>query len=177
MGAQRLVAAILDCEKPVVAAVNGTAAGIGAHVAFASDLVIASETARFIEVFVRRGIAPDGGGAYLLPRLIGLQKAKELVLFGDDLPAAEAERLGLVNRVVAPDKLKDTARDWAERLAGGPTVALTQAKRLLNRSLESDRGTSFFEEANAQEVIMTSRDANEGVAAYVERRSPEFIGW
>jgi 2-(1,2-epoxy-1,2-dihydrophenyl)acetyl-CoA isomerase len=177
MGAQRLVAAILDCEKPVVAAVNGTAAGIGAHVAFASDLVIASETARFIEVFVRRGIAPDGGGAYLLPRLIGLQKAKELVLFGDDLPAAEAERLGLVNRVVAPDKLHDTARDWAERLAGGPTVALTQAKRLLNRSLESDRGTSFFEEANAQEVIMTSRDANEGVAAYVERRSPDFIGW
>jgi 2-(1,2-epoxy-1,2-dihydrophenyl)acetyl-CoA isomerase len=177
MGAQRLVAAILDCEKPVVAAVNGTAAGIGAHMAFASDLVIASDTARFIEVFVRRGIAPDGGGAYLLPRLIGLQKAKELVLFGDDLPAAEAERLGLVNRVVAPDKLQDTARDWAERLAGGPTIALTQAKRLLNRSLESDRGTSFFEEANAQEVIMTSRDANEGVSAYVERRSPDFIGW
>jgi 2-(1,2-epoxy-1,2-dihydrophenyl)acetyl-CoA isomerase len=177
MGAQRLVAAILDCEKPVVAAVNGTAAGIGAHVAFASDLVVASETARFIEVFVRRGIAPDGGGAYLLPRLIGLQKAKELVLFGDDLPAVEAERIGLVNRVVAPDKLLDTARDWAERLATGPTVAMTQAKRLLNRSLESDRGTSFFEEANAQEVIMTSRDANEGVAAYVERRSPEFIGW
>ncbi len=177
MGAQRLIAAIMDCEKPVVAAVNGTAAGIGAHMAFASDLVIASETARFIEVFVRRGIAPDGGGTYLLPRLIGLQKAKELVLFGDDLPAAEAERLGLVNRVVAPDKLHDSAREWAERLAAGPTVALTQAKRLLNRSLESDRGTSFFEEANAQEVIMTSRDANEGVAAYVERRTPDFIGW
>jgi 2-(1,2-epoxy-1,2-dihydrophenyl)acetyl-CoA isomerase len=177
MGAQRLVAAILDCEKPVVAAVNGTAAGIGAHMAFASDLVIASETARFIEVFVRRGIAPDGGGAYLLPRLIGLQKAKELVLFGDDLPAVEAERIGLVNRVVAPDKLHDTAREWAERLASGPTVALTQAKRLLNRSLESDRGTSFFEEANAQEIIMTSHDGNEGVAAFVERRSPEFIGW
>jgi 2-(1,2-epoxy-1,2-dihydrophenyl)acetyl-CoA isomerase len=177
MGAQRLCAAILDCEKPVVAAVNGVAAGIGAHMAFASDLVIASDNARFIEVFVRRGIAPDGGGTYLLPRLIGVQKAKELVLFGDDLPAAEAERIGLVNRVVAHDKLHGTARDWAERLAGGPTVALTQAKRLLNRSLESDRGTSFFEEAYAQEVIMTSRDANEGVAAFVERRSPDFIGW
>jgi 2-(1,2-epoxy-1,2-dihydrophenyl)acetyl-CoA isomerase len=177
MGAQRLIAAVLDCEKPVVAAVNGTAAGIGAHLAFASDLVIASETARFIEVFVRRGIAPDGGGAYLLPRMIGMQKAKELVLFGDDTPALEAERLGLVNRVVAPDKLIDTAREWAERLAAGPTIALTQAKRLLNRSLESDRGTSFVEEATAQEVIMSSRDANEGVAAYVERRTPEFIGW
>jgi len=177
MGAQRLIAAVLDCEKPVVAAVNGTAAGIGAHLAFASDLVIASETARFIEVFVRRGIAPDGGGAYLLPRMIGMQKAKELVLFGDDTPALEAERLGLVNRVVAPDKLIDTAREWAERLAAGPTIALTQAKRLLNRSLESDRGTSFVEEATAQEVIMSSRDANEGVAAYVERRTPDFIGW
>jgi 2-(1,2-epoxy-1,2-dihydrophenyl)acetyl-CoA isomerase len=177
MGAQRLVAAILDCEKPVVAAVNGTAAGIGAHMAFACDLVVASETARFIEVFVRRGIAPDGGGTYLLPRLIGLQKAKELVLFGDDLPALEAERIGLVNRVVAPDKLRDAAREWAERLASGPTVALTQAKRLLNRSLESDRGTSFFEEANAQEIIMASHDGNEGVAAFVERRSPEFTGW
>jgi 2-(1,2-epoxy-1,2-dihydrophenyl)acetyl-CoA isomerase len=177
MGAQRLIAAVLDCEKPVIAAVNGTAAGIGAHLAFASDLVIASENARFIEVFVRRGIAPDGGGAYLLPRMIGLHKAKELVLFGDDTPALEAERIGLVNRVVAPDKLIDTAREWAERLAAGPTIALTQAKRLLNRSLESDRGTAFVEEATAQEVIMSSRDANEGVLAYVERRTPDFLGW
>jgi 2-(1,2-epoxy-1,2-dihydrophenyl)acetyl-CoA isomerase len=177
MGAQRLIAAVLDCEKPVIAAVNGTAAGIGAHLAFASDLVIASENARFIEVFVRRGIAPDGGGAYLLPRMIGLHKAKELVLFGDDTPALEAERIGLVNRVVAPDKLLDTAREWAERLAAGPTIALTQAKRLLNRSLESDRGTAFVEESTAQEVIMSSRDANEGVLAYVERRTPDFLGW
>jgi 2-(1,2-epoxy-1,2-dihydrophenyl)acetyl-CoA isomerase len=177
MGAQRLIAAVLDCEKPVIAAVNGTAAGIGAHLAFASDLVIASENARFIEVFVRRGIAPDGGGAYLLPRMIGLHKAKELVLFGDDTPALEAERIGLVNRVVAPDKLIDTAREWAERLAAGPTIALTQAKRLLNRSLESDRGTAFVEESTAQEVIMSSRDANEGVLAYVERRTPDFLGW
>jgi 2-(1,2-epoxy-1,2-dihydrophenyl)acetyl-CoA isomerase len=176
-GAQRLVAAILDCEKPVVAAINGTAAGIGAHVAFAADLVIASESARFIEVFVRRGIAPDGGGIYLLPRLTGLQKAKELIFFGDDLPAIEAERFGLVNRIVPADKLEDTAREWAERLATGPTIAIAQAKRLLNRSLESDRGTAFVEEATAQEIIMTSQDANEGVAAFVERRTPEFKGW
>jgi 2-(1,2-epoxy-1,2-dihydrophenyl)acetyl-CoA isomerase len=109
--------------------------------------------------------------------MIGLHKAKELVLFGDDTPALEAERIGLVNRVVAPDKLIDTAREWAERLATGPTIALTQAKRLLNRSLESDRGTAFVEEATAQEVIMSSRDANEGVLAYVERRTPDFLGW
>src|SRR5579864_3720299 len=99
-GAQRLIAAVLDCEKPVLAAVGGTAAGIGAHLALACDLVIAAEEAKFIEVFVRRGIVPDGGGAYLLPRLTGLHKAKELVFFGDDLPAAEAERIGLVNKVV-----------------------------------------------------------------------------
>ncbi len=100
LGAQRLIAAVLDCEKPVIAAVNGTAAGIGAHLAFACDLVIAADTAKFIEVFVRRGIAPDGGGAYLLPRLIGPQKAKELIFFGDDLLAADACAMGLVNRVV-----------------------------------------------------------------------------
>jgi 2-(1,2-epoxy-1,2-dihydrophenyl)acetyl-CoA isomerase len=176
-GAQRLVAAILDCEKPVVAAVNGTAAGIGAHICFAADLVVASESARFIEVFVRRGIVPDGGGIYLLPRLIGLQKAKELMFFGDDLPAAEAERLGLVNRLVPPDKVEETAREWAERLATGPTVAISNAKRLLNRSLESDRATALAEEANAQEITMTSHDAQEGMAAFRERRSAEFKGW
>jgi 2-(1,2-epoxy-1,2-dihydrophenyl)acetyl-CoA isomerase len=176
-GAQRLVAAILDCEKPVVAAVNGTAAGIGAHLCFASDLVIASESARFIEIFVRRGIVPDGGGSYLLPRLIGVQKAKELMFFGDDLPAAEAERLGLVNRVVPADKLEQTAREWAERLATGPTVAIVQAKRLVNRSLESDRATAFAEEAMAQEITSTSRDAQEGMAAFRERRSTDFKGW
>jgi 2-(1,2-epoxy-1,2-dihydrophenyl)acetyl-CoA isomerase len=176
-GAQRLVAAILDCEKPVVAAVNGTAAGIGAHICFACDLVIASDSARFIEVFVRRGIVPDGGGIYLLPRLTGLQKAKELMFFGDDLPAAEAERLGLVNRVVPADKVEQTAREWAERLATAPTVAIVQAKRLLNRSLDSDRATAFAEEASAQEITMTSQDAQEGMAAFRERRSPEFKGW
>ncbi|MFD8822894.1 enoyl-CoA hydratase/isomerase family protein, partial [Streptomyces sp. NPDC059605] len=94
LGAQRLIAAVLDCEKPVVAAVNGTAAGLGAHLAFACDLVLAAESAKFIEVFVRRGLVPDAGGAYLLPRLIGPQRAKELMFFGDSLPAAEAERLG-----------------------------------------------------------------------------------
>src|SRR5579864_3820502 len=134
-GAQRLVAAVLDCEKPVIAAVGGTAAGIGAHLAFASDLVVAAEEARFIEVFVRRGIIPDGGGAYLLPRLVGLHQAKELVFFGDDLSAADAARIGLVNKVVPRADLDAAARTWAERLADGPTIAIGLAKRLLNRSL------------------------------------------
>ncbi|MFF0450173.1 enoyl-CoA hydratase/isomerase family protein [Streptomyces sp. NPDC004609] len=175
-GAQRFIAAVLDCEKPVVAAVNGTAAGIGAHLAFACDLVLAAEPARFIEVFVRRGLVPDGGGAYLLPRLIGPQRAKELMFFGDSLPAADAERLGLVNRVVPPDELEKTAREWAERLAQGPTRALALTKQLVNASLESDRATAFAAEAAAQEINMTTRDANEGVTSFVERRTPEYRG-
>jgi 2-(1,2-epoxy-1,2-dihydrophenyl)acetyl-CoA isomerase len=176
-GAQRLIAAVLDCEKPVIASVGGTAAGIGAHLALACDLVVAAESARFIEVFARRGIVPDGGGAYLLPRLTGLHKAKELIFFGDDVSAAEAERLGLVNLVVPDEDLDSTVTTWAERLASGPTVALGLAKRLLNRSLDSDRATSFAEEAMAQEIAMTSVDAVEGVASFVERRPTEFKGF
>ncbi|MET9667733.1 enoyl-CoA hydratase-related protein [Streptomyces sp. NPDC006475] len=176
LGAQRLIAAVLDCEKPVIAAVNGTAAGLGAHLALACDLVLAAEGATFIEVFVRRGLVPDGGGAYLLPRLIGPQRAKELMFFGDALAAQEAERLGLVNRVVAPDDLTKTARAWSERLAQGPTRALALTKQLVNASLDADRATAFAAEAAAQEINMTTRDANEGVASFVERRGAEYRG-
>ncbi|MEC4016787.1 enoyl-CoA hydratase/isomerase family protein [Streptomyces sp. H27-D2] len=175
-GAQRLIAAVLDCEKPVIAAVNGTAAGLGAHLALACDLVLAAESAKFIEVFVRRGLVPDGGGAYLLPRLIGPQRAKELMFFGDSLPAAEAERLGLVNRVVPAEDLEKTAREWAQRLATGPTRALALTKQLVNASLDADRATAFSAEAAAQEINMTTSDASEGVASFVERRAPLFRG-
>ncbi|WP_434591041.1 enoyl-CoA hydratase/isomerase family protein [Streptomyces sp. A5-4] len=176
LGAQRLIGAVLDCEKPVIAAVNGTAAGLGAHLALACDLVLAAESAKFIEVFVRRGLVPDGGGAYLLPRLVGPQRAKELMFFGDSLPAAEAHRMGLVNRVVPAEELADTARAWAERLAGGPTRALALTKQLVNASLDSDRAGAFAAEAAAQEVNMTTADANEGVASFVERRTPKYRG-
>ncbi|MFD7814813.1 enoyl-CoA hydratase/isomerase family protein [Streptomyces sp. NPDC059785] len=176
LGAQRLIAAVLDCEKPVIAAVNGTAAGLGAHLAFACDLVLAAEPARFIEVFVRRGLVPDGGGAYLLPRLVGPQRAKELMFFGDALDSADAERLGLVNRVVPPAELERTARAWAERLAAGPTRALALTKQLVNASLDSDRAAAFAAEAAAQEINMTTADALEGVASFVERRAPRFRG-
>ena len=176
-GAQRLVGAIMDCEKPVIAAVNGTAAGIGAHIAFASDLVIAADNAKFIEVFVRRGITPDGGGAYMLPRLIGMQKAKELIFFGDDLRAADAERLGLVNRVVPQAELADAATEWAERLAESPTRALMLSKWLLNRSLDSNRLGAFEDEAWAQEMASYTQDFQEGVAAFKERREVQYRGW
>ncbi|MFD8304366.1 enoyl-CoA hydratase/isomerase family protein [Streptomyces sp. NPDC059690] len=175
-GAQRLIAAVLDCEKPVIAAVNGTAAGLGAHLALACDLVLAAESAKFIEVFVRRGLVPDGGGAYLLPRLIGPHRAKELMFFGDALRAADAERLGLVNRVVPDAELDKTARDWAARLAVGPTRALALTKQLVNASLDGDRTAAFAAEAAAQEINITTADAQEGVRSFVERRSPEYRG-
>ncbi|MEE1814957.1 enoyl-CoA hydratase-related protein [Streptomyces sp. SP18ES09] len=176
LGAQRFIGAVMDCEKPVIAAVNGTAAGIGAHLALACDLVLAADSARFIEVFVRRGLVPDGGGAYLLPRLIGPRRAKELMFFGDAVGAAEAREMGLVNRVVPADELAKTARDWAERLAQGPTRALTLTKQLVNASLDTDRSTAFAAEATAQEINMTTRDAQEGVTSFVERREARYEG-
>src|SRR3984957_9350996 len=176
-GWQRLISAVLDCEKPVIAAVNATAAGGGMNLALACDLVIAAEESKFIAVFVRRGIAPDAGGAYLLPRLIGPQKAKQLFFFGDDLPAVEAERLGLVNRVVPRGQLLAEAGSWAARLAAGPTKAIGAAKYLTNRSLESDRLAAFWDESVAQELVTGTEDCREGLSAFAERRSPVFRGW
>jgi 2-(1,2-epoxy-1,2-dihydrophenyl)acetyl-CoA isomerase len=173
---QRLMRAVWDLEKPVVAAVNGVAAGLGSHLAFASDFVIASSEARFIEVFVRRGIAVDAAGAFLLPRLVGLQKAKQMVFFGDDMSAEEGERWGLVSKVVAPGQLEATAREWAERLAKGPTFAIGLSKRLLNRSLESSFETALEEEAMAQMLVTQSEDTREGMTAFMERRQPQFKG-
>jgi 2-(1,2-epoxy-1,2-dihydrophenyl)acetyl-CoA isomerase len=175
-GAQRLIAAALDCRKPVVASVGGTAAGLGAHLAFACDLIVAAESASFIEVFVRRGIAPDGGGAYLLPRLVGLQRAKELIFLGDRVPASEAHRIGLVNRVVPDAELEAAVAELAERLAKAPTVAVGLAKRMLNHSFEADRASAFEEEAMVQELVMGSADAREGIASFVERRESAFEG-
>src|SRR5262245_13861452 len=175
-GSQRTIRALWDLEKPIVAAVNGVAAGLGAHLAYACDLVLAADDARFIEVFVRRGIAVDAGGAFLLPRLIGLQKAKELVFFGDDLSAADAERFGLVNKVVPAAELARTAREWAERLAKGPTFALGLSKRLLNRSLQSDLDTCFAGEAFTQALVANSEDMREGVRSFMEKRQPAFTG-
>ncbi len=177
VGAQKLISAILDCEKPVIAAVNGTAAGMGVHMAVACDLVVAAEGVRFIEVFVRRGLVPDAGGVYLLPRLIGPQKAKELMFFGDDVSAADAADMGLINRVVPPDEVMPTARAWAERLAAQPTKSLTMSKLLVNRSFETSRQTMFEMESWAQEVLMAGEDADEGVQAFKERRDPNWKGW
>jgi 2-(1,2-epoxy-1,2-dihydrophenyl)acetyl-CoA isomerase len=173
---QRVMRALWDLEKPIVAGVNGVAAGLGAHLAYACDLVIAADDARFIEVFVRRGIALDAGGGFLLPRHLGLHKAKELVFFGDDLSAQDAERLGLVNKVVPAADLEKTVREWAERLAQGPTFAIGLSKRLLNRSLQADMDTLFAEEAFTQALVANSGDMTEGIRSFMEKRPPAFKG-
>ncbi|HSS11052.1 MAG TPA: enoyl-CoA hydratase/isomerase family protein [Acidimicrobiales bacterium] len=176
-GWQRLVGAVLDCEKPVIAGINATVAGGGCHLAMACDLVIMAEEARFIEVFVRRGIIPDAGGCYLLPRLIGPQKAKELMFFGDDVSAADAERIGLVNKVVPRADLEKSLTEWAERLATLPTKSIGMTKALVNRSFESSRPIAFAEEAWAQELVNATDDAREGMLSFAERRAPDFKGW
>lgn len=176
-GWQRLVTAILDCEKPVIAAVNGTAAGGGANLVLACDLVVMADTAKLIEVFVKRGIIPDAGGAYLLPRIVGPQRAKELMFLGDDLSALDCERWGIANRVVPAAELATTVDDLAGRLAAGPTKAIAMTKWLVNRSHESSRHSAFEEEAYAQELVTATADMTEGIKAFSERRSPEFRGW
>ncbi|HLG01924.1 MAG TPA: enoyl-CoA hydratase/isomerase family protein [Acidimicrobiia bacterium] len=176
-GWQRLVTAILDCEKPVIARVNGTAAGGGAQLVLAADLAVMADDARFIEVFIRRGIIPDAGGAYLLPRTVGMKRAKEIMFFGDDVPAEEAERIGIVNRVVPRDDLDKIVGEWTDRFANLPTRALANIKGLLNRSFESSRVEAFEDEAVLQELNNATADAREGMMSFVERRDPDFKGW
>lgn len=176
-GWQRLVTAVLECEKPVIARVNGTAAGGGAQLVLAADLAVMADDARFIEVFIRRGIIPDAGGAYLLPRSVGLKRAKEIMFFGDDVGAEEAGRIGIVNRVVPRSDLDKVVDDWTDRFANLPTRALANIKGLLNRSFESSRLEAFEDEAILQELNNVTEDAREGMMSFVERRDPDFKGW
>lgn len=175
-GVQRVIRAIWDLDKPVVASVNGVAAGGGAQIALACDLVLAAESARFIEIFVKRGLSVDSGGGWLLPRLVGMHRAKELVFFGDAVSASEAERIGLINRAVPDDDLAKVTADWAGRLATSATRAIGASKMLLNHAFESPLETAFDEEANAQAFTSATADFAEGVRAFLEKRDPEFRG-
>ena len=175
--AQALIAAVLDCPKPVIAAVNGVAAGMGAQLALAADVVIASTDARFAELFITRGIVPDAAAAYLLPRILGLHLAKRLLLLGGDLSVTDAERLGIVHQVVDPDDLPAAADALAARFAAGPTVAIGLAKRLLNQSLDSDRVSAFHQEEMAVAMNVWTEDSAEGLRSFAEKRDPVFRGW
>jgi 2-(1,2-epoxy-1,2-dihydrophenyl)acetyl-CoA isomerase len=176
-GAHRLVTALQDCQKPVLASVQGTAAGLGVQLALACDLVLMAEEASFIEIFVRRGLVADGGAAYLLTRLAGLQRAKELMLLGDRISATKAREYGLVTEVVSRDQLEARTAELATTLAQGPTVALGLMKRLANRAPDSDRTGALFDETLAQELAANSVDGQVGVAAFAERRPAEFRGY
>jgi 2-(1,2-epoxy-1,2-dihydrophenyl)acetyl-CoA isomerase len=161
---------------PTIAAVNGVAAGAGCNLALGCDLVIASDRARFSEIFSKRGLSVDFGGSWLLPRLVGLHKAKELVFLADIVDASEADRIGLVNRVVPHDELDATVREVARRLAALPPVQLSVSKRLLNQSLSVSMADALEFEDVAQVLNFQSADTAEAVAAFVQKRPPSFTG-
>lgn len=171
-----LVVQLHHLAVPTVAAVNGPAYGLGANLALACDLTFAAEKATFCEVFSLRGLAVDGGGTWLLPRLVGAKRAKELAFLGDRLSAAEALEFGLVNRVVPDGDLGKAVIEVAQRLATGATLALSLTKAMLNRAFGLTLEEAVEDEARSQAVCVASADAREGFAAFVERRPPEFTG-
>jgi len=162
--------------KPTIAKVGGVAAGAGMSMALGCDLVVASESARFSQIFAKRGLSVDFGASWLLPRLIGLHKAKELAFFADILSAREAESFGLVNRVVPDDELDAFVDGWAARLAEGPTLALSMTKSMLNNSLAVSMEQALEDEARSQAANFGTRDTREALTAFVERRPPQFEG-
>ncbi len=171
-----IVKRIREMEKPVIAAVNGVAAGAGLSFALACDIRIASEKASFTEVFINVGLIPDSGSTFTLPRLVGLSKAMELCFTGDKVSADLALRIGLVNRVVAPDALMEETRQLAARLASLPARGIALTKRLLNQSYENDLPQQLEAEAFAQETAGMTEDHSEGVRAFIEKRKPDFKG-
>jgi enoyl-CoA hydratase/carnithine racemase len=170
-----LVRNIRALPKPVIASLNGTTAGAGACIALAADIRIASPTAKIAFLFVRVGLSgADMGAAYLLPRVVGLAKATEMLYTGDFVSAEEAERIGLYNRVVAADELQDVTRELAERLARGPAFALMMTKEMLNREMDVSLDTALEWEAQAQSVCLQHPDYREAYEAFVEKRAPRF---
>ncbi len=162
--------------KPTIAKVGGVAAGAGCNLALGCDLVVASEEARFSEIFARRGLSIDFGGSWVLPRLVGLHKAKELAFVAEVISAAEAERFGIVNRVVPGAELDAFVDDWAKRLAAGPPLALSMTKTLLNASTSASMDEALEDEARSQAVNLRTSDATEAMRAFVEKRDPTFTG-
>ena len=162
--------------KPTIAKVNGVAAGAGCNIALGCDLIVASDRARFSEIFARRGLSLDFGGSWLLPRLVGMHKAKELALLADILSAEEAERIGLVNRVVPHDELDAFVDDWANRLAAGPPLALSMSKTMLNNAFMVSMDQALEDEGRCQTVNFSTADTAEAMAAFLQKREPKFQG-
>lgn len=170
----RVAHTITEMPKPVIAAINGAAAGAGTNLALACDLRIAAEGAVIGQTFNRIGLHPDWGATYFTPRLVGPARAAELFFLADMIDASEAERIGLVNKVVPANRLMDVTRDMAERLAAKPALPIRLAKQAVRRSLASNLDEMLEFEIAAQEACFRSEDAREGTRAFVEKREPRF---
>ncbi len=168
--------ALHEVPKPTIAKVRGIAAGAGLSLALGCDLVVASDNARFSEIFARRGLSVDGGSSWLLPRLVGMHRAKEIAYFADILSAAEAIEFGLVNRVLPDDELDSFVDGWARRLALGPPLALSMTKRLLHEGSRSTMAEALENEARCQTVNFATEDTAEAMRAFAEKRDPVFKG-
>jgi len=176
IGVQTFIRELWELDKPTVAAVNGAAVGPGAHLALACDFVLVHDETRFLWSFSKIGLVADAGGAYLLPRLVGLPRAKAMILLGEGAKGAEAVELGLAYKCVAPDELAAAAEALAARLASGPTRALGLSKQLLNATFETDLAHSLDLEGSFQALAATSADLAEGMAAFKEKRDARFSG-
>ena len=168
--------ALQSIPKPTIAKVRGVAAGAGCNMALACDLVVASEDARFTQIFAKRGMVVDFGGSWLLPRLVGMQRAKELAFFGDFVSATDAHDLGLVNRVLPETDVDAFVDEWAERLAAGPPLALSMTKSLLSHSFETSIEQALEDEARCQALCIGTQDTREAIKAFAEKRPPVFRG-
>jgi len=163
-------------RQPTIAKVRGVAVGAGLNMALSCDLVVGDDTSRYSEIFARRGLSLDFGGSFLLPRRVGLHKAKELALFAEVIDAKEAEAIGLVNRIVPSSELDAFVDDWAARLAAGPPIALAMTKRLLNNSMNVTLEEALDDEGLSQTVNFSTADTAEAMRAFVEKRDPKFTG-
>ena len=173
---QRMIVAVHQVEKPIIAAVNGVAAGGGFDLACASDIRVASERATFCEVFAKIGLFPGTGGTYFLPRIVGVEKALEWIWTADTIEAEEALRIGLVGRVVPHEELMSTATELARRLAAGPPLAIALGKAAVYRGMDSDFNAALDYASTAEAITLSSQDHVEGINAFREKRSPTFEG-
>lgn len=171
-----LIMSIRRMEKPVLAAVNGVAAGAGANLALACDLVVASESARFVQAFSQIGLVPDSGGTYFLPRLIGRQRAAALMFLGEPVSAAEAESMGMIYRTYPDEEFEAASLELADRLAALPTQALAYTKKLLSLSAENTLEVQLRKEGEYQKLAGSTEDFTEGARAFLEKRKAHFKG-
>lgn len=171
-----IIEKIRNLDKPVIAAVNGVAAGAGANIALACDVVIACESSAFIQAFSKIGLIPDSGGTFFLPRLIGFQRASALMMLGDKVSAKEAEGMGMIYKAVSDNEFESSVKQIAEKLAAMPTKGLAYTKKALNRSMQNNLTSQLALEEQLQTKASETEDYNEGVTAFLEKRKPDFKG-